>query len=70
MQNTNPTQQHQTHTKKKKKYKKRKIILKISKPQQNTKAYKTWAAIAFKFNENKIAHMEQLAKKYNFEKYK
>ena len=34
---------------------------------KNTKAYKTWAAIAFKFNENKIAHMEQLAKKYEIE---
>ncbi len=36
---------------------------------KNSKAYKTWAAIAFKFNESKIDHMKQLAKNYKFDNF-
>ena len=32
-------------------------------------AYKTWAAIAFKFNENKIGTMKQMAKQLNFDNF-
>jgi len=34
-----------------------------------SKAYKTWAAIAFKFNENKIDTMKQMAKQLNFDNF-
>ena len=36
---------------------------------KNTKAYKTWAAIVFKFNENNINFMKQLAKQYKFDNF-
>lgn len=36
---------------------------------KNTKAYKTWAAIAFKFNENKIAHMQEMATNLGFDNF-
>jgi MoaA/NifB/PqqE/SkfB family radical SAM enzyme len=36
---------------------------------KKSKAYKTWAAIAFKFNEGKIEHMIDLAKKLNFDNF-
>lgn len=36
---------------------------------KNTKAYKTWAAIAFKFNENKILDMKQMAKELQFDNF-
>jgi len=36
---------------------------------QNTKAYKTWAAIAFKFNENKIDHMQGMATNLGFDNF-
>jgi len=36
---------------------------------RNTKAFKTWAAIAFKFNEDKIDHMKDSAKKLNFDNF-
>lgn len=36
---------------------------------QNTKAYKTWAAIAFKFNENKIDHMQEMATNLGFDNF-
>ena len=32
-------------------------------------AYKTWATIAFKFNENKIGFMTQLARQYKFDNF-
>tara|TARA_S200000501_G_C20464785_1_gene586742 strand:- start:28 stop:621 length:594 start_codon:yes stop_codon:yes gene_type:complete len=35
----------------------------------NSKAFKTWAAIAFKFNENKIDIMKQMAKQLNFDNF-
>ena len=34
---------------------------------KNTKAFKTWAAIAFRFNEHKIDHMKQMAKDLKFD---
>ena len=34
---------------------------------KNSRAYKTWAAIAFKFNESKIDHMKQMARENNFD---
>ena len=36
---------------------------------QKYKVFKTWAAIAFKFNENKIEYMEQLAKELGFDSF-
>jgi MoaA/NifB/PqqE/SkfB family radical SAM enzyme len=36
---------------------------------KNTKAYKTWASIAFKFNEDRIPHMQGLAKQLNFDAF-
>ena len=36
---------------------------------RESKAYKTWAAIAFKFNEDKIGFMRQLAKQYKFDNF-
>jgi MoaA/NifB/PqqE/SkfB family radical SAM enzyme len=36
---------------------------------RDTKAYKTWAAIAFKFNEDKIVHMQDLARQLNFDSF-
>jgi len=33
----------------------------------NTKTYKTWASIAFKFNQNNLDDIEELAKQYNFD---
>jgi len=36
---------------------------------KNTKAFKTWAAIAFKFNEDKIDHMRDTAKQLNFDSF-
>lgn len=34
-----------------------------------SKVYLTWAAIAFKFNENKIEHMKKLAKQLKFDQF-
>ena len=36
---------------------------------KKSKAFKTWAAIAFKFNEEKITHMEDLAKQLGFDSF-
>jgi len=36
---------------------------------RNTKAFKTWAAIAFKFNEDKIGFMQQMARQYKFDNF-
>ena len=36
---------------------------------RQSKAYKTWAAIAFKFNEGKIFHMREMAKKLSFDSF-
>ena len=36
---------------------------------KNTKAFKTWAAIAFKFNEDNIDHMRDTAKLLNFDSF-
>lgn len=36
---------------------------------KNTKAFKTWAAIAFKFNEHKIDHMRAMAKDLKFDSF-
>ena len=36
---------------------------------KNTKSFKTWAAIAFKFNEDKIAHMKDKAEQLNFDSF-
>ena len=36
---------------------------------KNTKVFKTWATIAFKFNENKIDHMRDIAKQLNFDSF-
>lgn len=36
---------------------------------RNTKAYKTWAAIAFKFNEDKIVQMKEMAKEHGFDAF-
>ena len=36
---------------------------------RNTKAYKTWAAIAFKFNEGKIGKMKDMAKAHGFDAF-
>ena len=36
---------------------------------RQSKAYKTWAAIAFKFNEGKIFHMQEMAKKLSFDSF-
>ena len=36
---------------------------------KESKAYKTWATIAFKFNENKIGFMTQLARQYKFDNF-
>ena len=36
---------------------------------QKSKAYKTWATIAFKFNEHKILDMEKMAKSLNFDNF-
>jgi len=36
---------------------------------KHTKAFKTWAAIAFKFNEEKIDDMKQMAKQLNFDSF-
>tara|TARA_B100000214_G_scaffold203053_1_gene147228 strand:- start:377 stop:970 length:594 start_codon:yes stop_codon:yes gene_type:complete len=36
---------------------------------QKSKAYKTWATIAFKFNEHKILDMQQMAKSLNFDNF-
>lgn len=36
---------------------------------KDTKAFKTWAAIAFKFNEDKIDHMRDMAKQLNFDSF-
>ena len=37
--------------------------------KQITNPYKTWAAIAFKFNEDRIDYMEQLAKQFGFDSF-
>jgi hypothetical protein len=36
---------------------------------KNSKAFKTWAAIAFKFNEHKIDHMKEIAKHLKFDSF-
>lgn len=36
---------------------------------KDSKAYKTWAAIAFKFNEHKIDDMKELAKRLDFDNF-
>jgi len=36
---------------------------------KKSKAFKTWAAIAFKFNEGRITHMEDLAKQLGFDSF-
>jgi MoaA/NifB/PqqE/SkfB family radical SAM enzyme len=36
---------------------------------KKSKAFKTWAAIAFKFNEERITHMEDLAKQLGFDSF-
>jgi len=36
---------------------------------KKSKAFKTWAAIAFKFNEDRITHMEDLAKQLGFDNF-
>lgn len=36
---------------------------------KDTRAFKTWAAIAFKFNEDKIDHMRDMAKQLNFDSF-
>ena len=36
---------------------------------QESKVYKTWAAIAFKFNEHHIEHMQDLAKQFKFDAF-
>ena len=36
---------------------------------KDTKAFKTWAAIAFKFNEYKIEHMKEMAKSLGFDSF-
>jgi MoaA/NifB/PqqE/SkfB family radical SAM enzyme len=36
---------------------------------RNTKAYMTWAAIAFKFNEGKIDHMKNMAAEQGFDAF-
>lgn len=36
---------------------------------RQSKAFKTWAAIAFKFNENQIPHMQELAKNLSFDMF-
>jgi len=36
---------------------------------KNSKAFKTWAAIAFRFNEGRIADMEDLAKQLGFDSF-
>lgn len=36
---------------------------------KKTKAYKTWAAIAFKFNEDKIDHMRSMAEQLAFDNF-
>ena len=36
---------------------------------KNTKAYKTWATIAFKFNEEKIENIKAFAKHYKFDNF-
>jgi sulfatase maturation enzyme AslB (radical SAM superfamily) len=36
---------------------------------RESKAYKTWAAIAFKFNEDRLDVMREIAKKHNFDNF-
>ena len=36
---------------------------------KHTKAFKTWASIAFKFNENKIEHIKELSRKLGFDSF-
>lgn len=36
---------------------------------KDTKAYKTWAAIVFKYNQHKIEHMKSLAKSLHFDEF-
>lgn len=36
---------------------------------RDSKAYKTWAAIAFRFNEDKIAYMKEMAKEHGFDAF-
>tara|TARA_B100000674_G_scaffold8443_1_gene6534 strand:+ start:10282 stop:11298 length:1017 start_codon:yes stop_codon:yes gene_type:complete len=44
-------------------------ILKGINVLKHSKAFKTWAAIAFKFNQNKIDDMRKLAKSLNFDNF-
>ena len=46
----------------------RSIMLGVDTLKQ-TKAFKTWAAIAFKFNEHKIDHMREMAKRLGFDSF-
>ena len=44
-------------------------IIKGIETLKSSKVYKTWAAIAFKFNEDKLDHMESMAKKLGFDNF-